>query len=100
MSEGKPEGVQGVLMPPDGGLRFSEPTEPPKTEKFLAQMDFFRGGGKNYHRITLRFYPTPEPEDPDVDDPRPFIAKDLKGREVNLTTEEIESAKPFVFPKR
>ena len=69
---------------------------PPKPERpFLAQMDFLTGIGKNIKYLKVRFYPTEK-----EDDPRPFIARDLKGREIKLTPEQEESAKPYVFPKR
>ncbi len=68
----------------------------PKPEKpFLAQMDFLTESGKDMRRLRVRFYPTEK-----ADDPRSYIVRDLKGREVELTPEQKEIAEPLVFPKR
>ena len=76
-------------------MEAQRPPQPKAKKPFLAQMDFSIGGGEEMQHLRLRFYPTEN-----ADDPRPFIAKDLEGREVKLTPEQEESAKPYVFPKR
>lgn len=53
---------------------------PQKRERF-TQMSIRRGG--NGQCIKVKLYPTP-----DIDDPRPFITKDSKGREVELELDE------------
>ncbi len=53
---------------------------PPKIER-VPQMSIQRGS--NDHYINVGLYPTSN-----IDDPRPFVAKDSKGREVNLELDE------------
>ncbi len=76
-------------------MEAQRPLQPKAEKPFLAQIEFLTGSGKEMRRLRLRCYPTEK-----ADDPRPFIAKDLKGREVKLTPEQEEFAKPLVFPKR
>lgn len=70
--------------------------ETQRTEgKFLAQMSLLRGGKKDFHEVKVRIYPTEN-----IDDPRPFIARDPDGNEVSLKDDELDLAKTLVFRKR
>ena len=52
-----------------------------KNRERFPEMSIQRGRKDHYIRVKL--YPTP-----DVDDPRPFIVRDSKGREVELELDE------------
>ena len=75
-------------------METQRPPQPKAEKPFLAQLSLRRGGKKPYF-VNVRLYPTS-----DIDDPRPFIARDLKGNEVTLTPKELEFAKTLAFPKR
>ncbi len=65
----------------------------PKEEKYLAEMSL-RRGGKHPVYTKVRLFPTPN-----EDDPRPFIAKDSSGKEMELDLREQAMAEIIVLGK-